>query len=91
MEGKAKTAYTFLENEDNEENKRNLGEECFVVEKDLRVEKRDDDVMNKKDSRNHGKDCVKLEHDLRVKMIDADYKEVDISAVSTNTDQTPSW
>ena len=62
-----------------------------MVEKDLRVEKRDDDVMNKKDSRNHGKDCVKLEHDLRVKMIDADYKEVNISAVSTNTDQTPSW
>ena len=56
----------------------------------MRVEKRDDDMMNKKDSRNHGKDCVNLEHDMRVKMIDADYKEVDISAVSTNTDQTPS-
>ena len=62
-----------------------------MVEKDLRAKRRDDDVMNKMDNRNHGKDCVKLEHDLRVKMMDADYKEVDISGGSTNTDQTPSW
>ena len=61
-----------------------------MEEKDLRVERRDENVMNKMDNRNHGKDCVKLEHDLSVQMIDTDYKEVDTSAFSTNTDQTPS-
>ena len=60
-----------------------------MVEKDLRVERRDDGVMNKMDNRNHGEDCVKLENDLRVKMRDADGKEVDIGAVSTKTDQHP--
>ena len=60
-----------------------------MVEKDLRVERRDDDVMNKMDNRSHGEDCVKLEMNLRVMMRDADDKEVDIGAVSTKTDQDP--
>ena len=32
-----------------------------MEEKDLRVERRDENVMNKMDNRNHGKDCAKLE------------------------------